>query len=67
MVITVPDGVFAGNKLKVVTPEGAKVLITVPDGAKPGSVIALRLSSQEMEQSQSLSLDNADMPSSPRG
>lgn len=43
MVVTVPDGVMPGDKLKVTAPDGFKILITVPDGATPGAQLEFSL------------------------
>ena len=43
MVVTVPDGVSAGDKLKVTAPDGMKILITVPAGATAGAQLEFGL------------------------
>jgi len=43
LLVDVPKGVTPGDKLTVGTPDGGKVLVTVPDGAWDGAVLEFRL------------------------
>ncbi len=43
LAVVVPDGVTAGQQLRVQAPDGRQAMITVPDGVKPGQQLKLTL------------------------
>lgn len=43
LAVVVPDGVTAGQQLRVQAPDGRQAMITVPDGVKPGQQLRLTL------------------------